>query len=84
MSKEQLSKKCAYKKNNEQRDVPWSTNSNNFVDYHPSTTLQPKDTGLPVIIDGKHLQSPETRLFCPMYWSLVPPWYKVMNLSEYD
>lgn len=79
LSKPQLSKKCAYKKNNVDHDVPWSTVSN-FVDYQPSTMLQPKDTGLPVIVDGKHLQTTESQIFCPMYWSLVPSWYKVIIL----
>ncbi|OXU26817.1 hypothetical protein TSAR_005048 [Trichomalopsis sarcophagae] len=75
LSKEQLSKQCAYKKDNLDHEVSWSKNSN-FVDYHPSTMLQPKNTGLPVIINGKHLQSTDSRIFCPMYWSLIPPWYK--------
>ncbi|KAJ8683927.1 hypothetical protein QAD02_019719 [Eretmocerus hayati] len=74
LSKSELSKKCSYEKNNIVREVEW--NSNNSIDYHPSSSLQPKDSGLPVIIDGKHLQSSEDRLFCPMYWSLIPPWHK--------
>ncbi|XP_058793685.1 abasic site processing protein HMCES [Phymastichus coffea] len=75
LSKAELGKKCAYKKNNIEQDVLWNTNGN-FVDYQQSDILRPKDTGLPVIVDGKHLQSSESRLFCPMYWSLVPSWFK--------
>ncbi|XP_011505000.1 PREDICTED: embryonic stem cell-specific 5-hydroxymethylcytosine-binding protein [Ceratosolen solmsi marchali] len=75
LSKEQLSKRCAYKKNDIEHDIPWN-NDDIFVDYQPSNILQPKSNSLPVIVNGLHLQKPEDPLFCPMYWNFIPHWYK--------
>ena len=71
-----MSERCGYQKNNHETDIKWS-NKSCGIDYQQSDFLQPKDSGIPVILDGKHLSTEDDRIFCAMYWSLIPPWYKV-------
>ena len=80
MSKEELSDACSYKKLDEVQKIPWYENSSNKANYKPSSCLQPKeyDSALPVIINGTHFNNEHSRIFCPMYWSLIPSWHKVL------
>lgn len=75
MSKDELSKQCNYKQNNENKDVPW-TEETNDIDYEPMDFVEPKQCkGLPVIINGEHIKSLHSRIFVPMHWTLIPPWF---------
>ncbi|XP_014225365.1 embryonic stem cell-specific 5-hydroxymethylcytosine-binding protein isoform X1 [Trichogramma pretiosum] len=83
IAKNELSKKCSYKKNDQEHEVPWSTKYI-CVDYQPSNFIQPKNyAGLPVIVNGKHLSSEEDQIFCPMFWSLVPSSFNE-DLQKWD